>query len=304
MHANDRKREDSIPAREMHASFFDLKSSIESGQPLAFHCDYRENGKLSNLSYATAKGLMEMECSRTEKATLIRYRHFGEYTDSSAREEIKRRFGLGDDMNKVYSRINTDRFMDDAIMRLKGMRVTENDPWETMLSFIVSQFNNIKRIRGIVKSMKERYGESADYGGREVKLFPTYERISKASVEELMKCGAGFRAKYIKCAAEACAEGFNLEELRRMEYSDAREELMKLSGIGGKVADCILLFGYRRLEAFPVDVWIKRVVEITYMNGRKSKDREIIEFASGKWGDMAGYAQQYIYWYGRMNKIG
>jgi N-glycosylase/DNA lyase len=110
-----------------------------------------------------------------------------------------------------------------------------------------------------------------------------------------MSHGAGFRAKYIRSVAQACSESFDLDRLYRKGYEEAKEQLMELDGIGDKVADCILLFGYGKLAAFPIDVWIKRVVEHDYFRGRRKSVKEIHRFAEERWDGYAGYAQQYLY---------
>ncbi len=229
----------------------------------------------------------------------MRLDYFGDYSSNSAKKEITKRLSITDDMNKIYNRIKTDQFMEEAINRFYGMRVTENPPWETTLCFLVSQFNNLKRIRLIMKNLINKFGEPYYIDGKKTILFPTPERISKASISELMSCGTGFRAKYIKSVSTNIKNGFSFDHLNRLEYKTAKEELLKLDGVGDKVADCILLFGYKHVESFPIDVWIKRVVENKYLKGKKKNVNYIHDFAYNKWGDFAGYAQQYLYWHGK-----
>jgi N-glycosylase/DNA lyase len=130
---------------------------------------------------------------------------------------------------------------------------------------------------------------------------PTPDVLAQRSVKELMTHGAGFRANYIKAIAQECSDSFDLDKLNNKNYTEAKEELMTLHGIGDKVADCILLFGYGKLEAFPVDTWIKRIVEHVYFKGREKNVKQIHEFAEGKWNKNAGYAQQYLYHFARNN---
>ncbi len=276
---------------------FDIRNSIESGQPLAFHADYGHKGSAFALSYSTSKGVIEAAL----KGKQLSYSWNGEYNSRSAREEMERRFRIKDNMPSIYERISTDEFMESAILAYNGMRVTQNDPWETTLCFILSQFNNIKRIRGSVRMLINTYGTEIE--GSERKLFPSAEQIKGASIEELMKHGAGFRAKYIKHAANFCSGSLDLDSLYRKDYEDAKEAIMEIEGVGDKVADCIMLFAYNKMEAFPIDTWVKRVLETVYFKGRKKKIKELHQFASERWPGMEGYAQQYLFWHARSLKL-
>ncbi len=287
-----------VDAREIN-----LRASVESGQPLAFYADYENSGEAESVRYVTQLGVISMT-RRDKNPDRLYYSFFGGYSESSAFDEIRIRFGLDHDMRTIYSSIRTDPFMEQAVSALYGMRVTENMPWEATLCFLVSQFNNIKRIRGIIKNLINRFGKTIQAEGRIVHLFPSPEAVAKASIGELMQCGAGFRARYIKSTALAFYKNPEYSELRGMEYSELKERLMELDGVGDKVADCILLFGYAKLEAFPIDVWIKRIVENIYFEGAEKKPAEIHDFAHSKWGGYAGYAQQYLFWRGREMKTG
>lgn len=273
---------------------------MESGQPLHFHADYHYHNSTEFLTYVTTRGAFRLQCSGLQKKK-ISYEFSGDYSESEARNEIVKRFGVKDDLPFIYRKISTDPFMIDAVSSLHGLRVTQNEPWETTLCFIISQYNNIKRIRLITKTLIERFGAyDEDTGSR---LFPTPKEISKASVSELRAYGTGFRARYIKSTATAFANGFDSERIYRMKYDNAKNELMTLDGVGDKVADCILLFAYKKLEAFPIDVWIKRTLEHVYFSGHRKGIEALHEFAEGRWNGYAGYAQQYIFQHARANKI-
>lgn len=278
-------------------SDFNLRHTIESGQPLTFYSNYsKANGK-ELLSYATMKG----EISLALSAGKLSYTFAGDYTAATAKQEIVSRFNLDYDMKKMYQSINTDEFMAAAIKDFYGLRITKNDPWEATLCFVISQFNNLKRIRGIIRNMEVKFGEKR--GG--YRLFPTPESVAEADKAAIRACGTGFRDKYIKSVAEEFAFSFDKERLYQMKYKDAKDSLMELDGIGDKVADCILLFGYNKFEAFPIDTWVKRVMERVYFNGRKKTIKRLHEFADKRWhSEYLGYVQQYIFWHGRENKIG
>ncbi|MDE1856045.1 MAG: DNA-3-methyladenine glycosylase 2, partial [Candidatus Micrarchaeota archaeon] len=216
------------------------------------------------------------------------------------KKEVIERFGLRDDMKRIYDRIGTDKFIAESIAKYPGMRITKNLPWETTVCFIVSQFNNVKRIRGIVGKLVENYGEVHEG----FNSFPTPQALAQVPIKEMMaKCGTGFRAKYIIGSAKMCLESLDLDSLQRKSYDSAKESLLELPGIGDKVADCILLMGYKKLNAFPIDTWIKRVVERVYFNGKKQSVRKIHDFADERWGNYAGYAQQYLFHHGRISKV-
>ncbi len=275
---------------------FDLRHTFESAQPLTFHADY--DFETNTLVYVSGKNV-------------LRVSHLGGGANGQifaasngtnfAKSEIRKRFRLSDDMSSIYKKINTDDFMDSAIRKYNGMRVTLNDPWETTVCFIISQFNNVKRIRGIVRNIVGRYGEEIkdSRGNLIARTFPTSEAMRKATIKELFACGTGFRAKYLKHAAEYCTENMDLYKLNPNDYYSLKERLMEIEGVGDKVADCIALMGYGNLRAFPIDVWIKRTVERAYFKGKEQKIQKIHEFADEKWSHVQGYAQQYIFWQGR-----
>lgn len=285
------------------AGIFNLKASFESGQPLTFHADYAESEDAEALRYVTSRGIIEIESGKNHVNNVVKYRYCGDYSKTLARNEIVNRLALQDNMSEIYERINTDVFIDGSIKSHYGLRITQNEPWEAVLCFIISQFNNIKRIRGIVKKLIERFGEERRLGERTIKLFPTTEAISRAPVRELMACGTGFRAKYIKSVSEQCSGSVDLTEPYAMDYEEAKGLLMELDGIGDKVADCILLMGYKKLEAFPIDVWMKRTMEKLYFDSRKKKVESIHGFAEERWGAYAGYAQQYLFHNARLRGI-
>lgn len=278
---------------------FDLKLTFESGQPLAFYGDYETDRGNELLSYVTGRGVIRLRCRKSQSRTRIDYVYLGDYTNTSAGDDVITRLGLGHGMRGVYEAIDTDPFIHEAIRALPGLRMTKSEPWEATLCYVMSQANNIKRIRGIVRRLVDAFGEERRDGRECARLFPSSEAISRASVKELTACGTGFRAKYIKSVAASFAERSDFAELYGMDYGSAKAELTKLHGIGEKVADCILLFGYGKLEAFPVDTWIKRIVEHAYFNGQEKSIAEIHSFADKKWGPCAGYAQQYLFWRGR-----
>ncbi len=271
---------------------FDLKHTFESAQPLTFYADYSKEE--NSLSYASGGAIIKVSFKGTPQKGQL---NITSNDILSAKAEVKKRFRLDDDMEKIYKRINTDVHVGRAIDRYEGMRLTVNDPWETTVCFIISQFNNVKRIRLIVRKIIERYGRDIiDNNGKVAgKSFPKSEDLLKVSEKNFLACGAGFRAKYLVHAADYCTNNLNLYKLNPNNYGKLKEELMEIQGVGDKVADCIALMGYGNLNAFPIDVHVKRAMERLYFNGEKKKIKEIHEISDRMWDAYRGYAQQYLF---------
>lgn len=186
-----------------------------------------------------------------------------------------------------------------------GIRLLRQDTWETIISFIISANNNIPRIKKIIETMCREFGDKIEIQDKNINnsdyyTFPTAEKLCSLDISDLACLRAGYRDKYIMDAASKVASGeVDLSALPDMPTLDAKKELMKIKGVGGKVADCILLFSLSRWELFPKDVWIKRILSEVYGVAEK----EIDGFITSKYGDYAGFAQQYMYYYYRENNI-
>ncbi len=288
-------RYDDVGFTKFDVRDFNLRHTFESAQPLTFHADFDEGS--NTVTYESGHNI-------------INVRHEGSAEDGRlyvacsnmpyAKNDVVTRFRLHDDMRKIYRGINTDSFIGTAIRKYRGMRLTVNDPWETTLVFILSQFNNVKRIRLITKRLSERFGpEIKDDYGRPMRGFPSSSALASATEDEIWDCGTGFRARYVRSAAQYCNNNLDLNSLKGKGYDRIKSELLQIDGVGEKVADCIALMGYGKLEAFPVDTWVKRVMERVYFKDREKRIREIREFAEERWGKLCGYAQQYAFWHGR-----
>lgn len=197
------------------------------------------------------------------------------------------------DLELDYGKIRGDisklhPVLEEAARYAPGIRILRQEPYEALCTFIISQNNNIKRIKGIVARLCESFGDEIDEG---VYTFPTAERLAELMPDDLAPLRAGFRNRYIIDSAKKVASGeVDLELCKTADYDTARAELMKITGVGVKVADCTLLFGMHRVEAFPVDVWMKRAMEKLFP-GMSAND----------FGEYAGIAQQYIFHYSRMH---
>ena len=177
----------------------------------------------------------------------------------------KNYFDLERDYDTILSRFEEDKFLLEATKKYKGLRVLNQEPWEAICSFIISQNNNIPRIKGIIERLCETFGEDLGDG---FFTFPSAEKISSLSLEDLAPLRAGFRAKYILDAARKVAGGeIDLGKILENDIAYGREELMKIKGVGAKVSECALLYGFQKTEAFPIDVWVKRIMEELYPDG-------------------------------------
>lgn len=190
--------------------------------------------------------------------------------------------------------------MKNAIEYGYGIRILNQDSWEMLISFIISAANNIPRISKTVENLAKTYGKMLKWQGKEYYSFPTPQELSKASIEDLRNLNLGFRDKYVYNATKmVCSGKVDLFAIENMSYKEAKKELMKIQGVGEKVADCILLFSMKKREAFPVDTWIKKVMTELYA---ESKDvKKISLFVENKFGEYAGIAQQYLFYYMRSN---
>ena len=198
-------------------------------------------------------------------------------------------FDLDRDYRAVNKNLSKNEILKSAAEYSFGIRILNQEPWETLCSFIISQNNNIKRIKGIISRLCDNFGE--DKGGYHA--FPTAERIAECTLEDLAVLRSGFRAKYILDAAQKISSGeIDLERLKTVPTDEARDELIKIKGVGPKVADCALLFSLCHIDAFPKDVWIKRAMQALFGG-------ELPEEAK----PYAGIAQQYIFFYARETKL-
>lgn len=197
-------------------------------------------------------------------------------------------FDLDTDYDAIRTRLlKLDPVMEKAAEFAPGIRILRQDPWEALCSFIISQNNNIPRIQGIVDRLCENFGEPIEGGY----TFPSPERMAQLTVEDLVPLRSGFRAKYLCSAAQLVVNGtVDLQALYTLPLPEARAMLMQIHGVGPKVAECVLLYGFHRMECFPMDVWMKRAMAVLF----PGKDSCIF-------GADAGVAQQYIFHYSRSN---
>ena len=211
-------------------------------------------------------------------------------------------FDFNTDYARIKNSLRTDKHMELAVDYGCGIRILRQDLWETVISFIISASNNIPRIKGIIERLCENFGNKIEYMGKIYYGFPGIEKLASLSSEDLAVIRSGFRDKYIMDAADKFYTG-EISEDTLKSSSDPKKLLLTVKGIGEKVANCILLFGFGKRDAFPVDVWIKRIMEYCYFDS-EMPNSAIAEFAGRKFGSLGGYAQQYLFFWARDNGIG
>ena len=215
-------------------------------------------------------------------------------------------FDFGRNYNDIKKKISeNDEILQKAVEYAPGIRILNQDRFECLISFIISQNNRIPMIKKVISNISKKYGRYiGSVDGEEYYAFPNPEELIKADEAGLMECKTGFRAKYIIDAVQKVIHGEINLNADDMDTETLRKTLMTIKGVGPKVADCTMMFSFGRCETFPTDVWVKRIMSELYFNGREASVKEIHQKAEECFGDYAGYAQQYLFNYARQFKIG
>lgn len=260
---------------------FNPVHTFECGQCFRWNCD--QNGIYT--------GISDGRVCRVNGQSII--------FDDKDTEYWREYFALDTDYCKIKSKLlRMDKKLCDCIEYGAGIRILKQDLWETIVSFIISANNNIPRIKRIIETMCTMYGDKIAVEEDNLFSFPSPEVVANLTKEDLAPLKVGYRDTYILDAAKKIESGeVNLSNLPNLSDKDAKIELMKIKGVGSKVADCILLFALGRFSVFPTDVWIKRILSDIY----KVPDKEMQNFVNKKYKSLAGYAQQYMYYFYRNN---
>ncbi len=273
---------------------FELKHIFECGQ--CFRWNENEDGSYTGV---IKQGVIRVEKKENE---II----FEGILDGEIQEIIEQYFDLKRNYDKIKMQLsNIDKYLKNSIEYGEGIRILNQDLWETIISFIISANNNIPRIKGIIERLSRKYGRKVVWRQKEYYIFPTSEELKDASIDDFRSLGLGFRDKRVYETTRMILEKkVDLEKLHtETDTIKVREKLLILSGVGPKVADCILLFStLKRFDVFPVDVWVRRVMNELYIKNEdetKVSKNEIMKLAKEKFGDLEGIAQQYLFYWKR-----
>lgn len=222
-------------------------------------------------------------------------------------------FDLNRDYSAIKDKLSKDELLKKSVEFGHGIRLLQQDPFEITISFIISANNRIPMIKRAIENISKAFGKPLEYKGKTYYAFPSLEALKNAEISEMEACGTGFRAKYIidtiaKINENASPEGvcynneFDLNWIKAQSDDVCHEQLQNYNGIGPKVADCIMLFSMGKYSAFPVDVWVKRAMQHFYLAPDVSL-KKIRDFGRNKFGELSGFAQQYLFYYARENNI-
>ena len=273
---------------------FELKDTFDCGQ--CFRWNEQEDGSYTGVF----KGNVLNVKKEGNKVT------FKGICNGDIKEVVGDYFDLNRDYEKIKETLSKiDDNMKKSVEYGNGIRILNQDLWETIISFIISANNNIPRIKGIIERLSKNYGKEIDYNGEKYYTFPTAEELKDVSVEKYRELGLGFRdIRLYETTKMILNREVDLDELRNNPNTmEVRDKLLTLSGVGPKVADCILLFSdLKRFEVFPIDVWVRRVMNDLYIKNEdetKVNKKQIEKIAKEKFGNLAGLAQQYLFYWRR-----
>ena len=273
---------------------FELRDIFECGQ--CFRWNKQEDGSYTGVFKNNVLNV------KKNKDEII----FEGICENDIQQTVKNYFDFNRNYEKIKEQLSKiDQNMKKSIEYGNGIRILNQDLWETIISFIISANNNIPRIKGIIERLSEKYGDEIKYKENKYYTFPTPEQLKNVTVEEYRKLGLGFRdIRLYETTKMILNKQVDIENMKNNPNTiEVREELLKLSGVGPKVADCILLFSdLKRFEVFPIDVWVRRVMNDLYIKNEdetKVNKKQIEKIANEKFGDLAGLAQQYLFYWRR-----
>ena len=273
---------------------FELKDIFDCGQ--CFRWNEQEDG-----SYTGVFGENVLNVNKIGNEVI-----FKGICKENIKETVEKYFDLNRDYQKIKSKLEKiDENLKKSIEYGKGIRILNQDLWETIISFIISANNNIPRIKGIIERLSKKYGKEIEWNDTKYYTFPTAKDLENVTVQEYRELGLGFRdIRLYETTQMILDKKVDLEEMKNNPNTmEVREQLLSLSGVGPKVADCILLFSdLKRFEVFPIDVWVRRVMNDLYIHNEdetKVNKKQIEKIAQEKFGDLAGLAQQYLFYWRR-----
>ena len=268
----------------IEAPEFDLAKTLDSGQ--VFHWEPLEEGFVGAIG---------------DEAVYVEQRGAKLFVRGGTPRLLRHYFALDHSLGEICAAFPSDSTMLAARDYCTGLRIIRQPLWECLASFITSSMKQVAHIRQISRALRERFGRRAMVAGTDVYLFPTAERIARATEEELRACALGYRGRNLLLTAQRVSSGeADLEAWRKLSDDELRARLCELPGVGAKVANCVMLFAYERLRAFPIDVWIERVLREKYFpRSRKVTPQKLRTFCDSYFGEHGGYAQQYLFHHAR-----
>ena len=271
----------------IEAPEFDLALTLNSGQ--AFHWSKSGEGFVGTIGNTPVYAEQRGPVLRVTPGTESRAHHY---------------FALDHSPSAIHASFPDDPAMKEALEFCRGMRILRQPPWECLATFITSSMKQVAHIRQMSLAIREKFGRRVRFGDAELFTYPSPARLTKATEAELRDCKLGYRAKNLLGTARLLAEGAaDLERIKTREDPDALVDLRKLPCVGEKVANCVLLFAYERLRAFPIDVWIERVLRETYFARKRNvTEKRLRDFSQTHFGAFGGYAQQYLFHHARLRK--
>lgn len=277
---------------------FELRDVFDNGQ--CFRWDENPDKSYTGVFHNIVLNVQNVDCKTIFEGISLK-----PITQNEFEKEIIEYFDLNRDYNSLKKEISKiDSNLSEAVKYGSGLRLLNQDLFETIISFIISANNNIPRIKGIISRMCNKYGQKIVWQGNEYYTFPSIDDLVGVNVEDFRSLGMGFRDKYVYNAVQFLKANPNLQEvLNGMETIEAEKTLEQISGVGPKVADCILLFSdVKKLDVFPIDVWVRRVMNELYIHNpdeKKVTNKEIMKVADEKFGNLKGLAQQYLFYWRR-----
>ena len=276
----------------------DLSASLMGGQAHRWRQEEPAENRDETGDSQWFSGVVRGNFIRIRQAAPARLEfHSAPWPEASVVPLLQSYFRLDDDLAAIHAEIGHDRRVAAMVERYPGLGILRQEPWECLVAYICSANSNIKRIHQVMENMAESFGSPIELDGRLRYSFPAPAQLVEAGEAELRRLGLGFRAPYVDRATREVVEGsLDLNALLRRPYAPAKERLLECYGIGNKIADCIAVFSLDKLEAFPIDVWVRRALGEWYFPGQKTPpDRELLAWAQDYFGRYAGYAQQYLF---------
>jgi len=280
---------------------FDLAKTLDSGQ--VFHWEEAGGGFVGTIGDRAVFVEQRGEVLRAKVASASS--RFLEKNAQDAHATVAHYFALDHPLGEICTSFPDDPVMNAARDFCRGLRIIRQPKWECLATFICSSMKQVAHIRQISLALRKRFGQQRKIGDHLVYTFPSARRLARASEKELRECKLGYRAENLRSTARLVSSGeANLEAWSALADAELRKQLCALPGVGPKIANCVMLFAYGRLRAFPIDVWIERVLRQQYFPSRKKMTAQRLrEFSEAYFGEYGGYAQQYLFHHARMARV-